>query len=153
MYTYTHGQFKDTKKETQSYKVLENLSARGKPSALLRNEVSSCYRSQVIHTKSAHMWWFWILDNKQQMLHFISHCCVSRVNLEWMDSALCSPKRPKPTCYWVEWANWVAWSSSICILMGTVACGKDSREKLMSCSNDLLCINDKEISPPRLWSH
>ena len=48
-----------------------------------------------------------------------------------MDLALCSPKRPNPTC--VLLAHGTVCSSSMCILMGMEQLGKDDLKLSMKC--------------------
>ena len=55
---------------------------------------------------------------------------LSRLNLAWIDSSPCSPRRPKPT--WLVFAHCRVWSSNRCILIGTVASGYVSRKKAMN---------------------
>ena len=50
----------------------------------------------------------------------------SRLNLAWIDSSHCSPRRPKPT--WLVFAHCRVWSSNRC---GTVASGHVFPEPLV----------------------
>ena len=68
----------------------------------------------------------------------------SRVNLARMDSAPCSPRRPKPT--WVELAHGMARSSSTCILIGNSCLRKGFTEELHELFNGLVCIENQLCS-------